>query len=263
MIIHLRECKCECKRGGTKVLKGIVTNIARFFRSKPTKDDAPSTAMAEIIRLEAVKEIGVSPVATIPDEIGFQPAKASRKPRAAKSPGGGGVRIEPIKLHTRDDAFVDMIVAEAKKIMAEGITSQNGIAKELNRRGCKTRTGKQFMNTTVANILAMRGIKVGQPRNGGRKKQAEKKAAPKAVDVTDAVLRRPERDYQEELRQMLPARTRVRADIVHRQKRAGSKSLTAEEITQIEEFIAAGKVVTYPSCVDSEGFNHLTQEQAA
>lgn len=67
----------------------------------------------------------------------------------------------------------------------------------------------------------------------------------------------------EQLMETLPIKTQVRARAVQRYRLGGGKAvLTKDTLDQIEQFSAAGKVTVRPPFTGSDGFNHMTGQEA-
>jgi len=293
------------------MIKGIVTGLRRLIGRKPIKDDAPSLA----VFAQAVNETALQPwqqemLDVVEKAINEDqplivnhdhPARRRGKSVLPQMVVGNQVKVTGSKRgKPRDEAFIDATVAAIQEIQADGITSLNAIANELNLRGFKSRQGGRFYAATVKDILAYRGLQtpsrkrkrksskaapairpneikgmntdlviIDDPFPGNRDKEGvvSKKTYGKRADIVivdDPVnMPAPTKDQYDTLMGMLSPRTRARADIVRRNKQAGGKLLSAEEITEIERRVAAGQVVRYPAGLDSKGVNHFTGENAA
>jgi hypothetical protein len=72
----------------------------------------------------------------------------------------------------------------------------------------------------------------------------------------------PARNTSLDLITTLDPKIQVRARAVSRYRSNGGKGLiTPEMLDQIQQALAAGKVTKCPPCTDSDGYNHLTQQE--
>jgi hypothetical protein len=80
---------------------------------------------------------------------------------------------------------------------------------------------------------------------------------------TRIVERKPAKRGSVDLFQTLTPEIQARANAVSRYRARGGKAvLTAETLDMIEKAVAAGRVRVCPPFIDSDGFNHLTGQEA-
>ncbi|WP_298952065.1 hypothetical protein [uncultured Methylobacterium sp.] len=170
-----------------------------------------------------------------------------------------------------------------RALHAGGTTSYNAVARELNRLGLMSRTGKPFHAPGVKQVMLGMGLQSAYPYKGSATRvsrkadssdtdvspapEPEPEPAAEAVVVapiapTQTFVERPAPPPKPDptnLRDMLGAQTRSRLEAFDQARRVG-RSLTDAEL--IAAALAEGRVTRHPACVDSTGYNHLTGEQS-
>jgi hypothetical protein len=107
------------------------------------------------------------------------------------------------------------------------------------------------LGLSIEEAAARRGVEVP-----GRQPQV---AAKKTTIIEPKSAKRGSID----LFKTLSPEIQTRANAVSRYRdRGGRAAITAETLDQIEAAVAAGKVTKCPPCIDSDGFNHLTGQEA-
>lgn len=151
-----------------------------------------------------------------------------------------------------------------------GKTSYTAIAKSLNAKGLLNPHGRPFNPPYVKDVMARIGLQsphryTGTATRKRRKDEPEtpfeavapEPEAPKKVWV-ERPAPPPETDPMD-MRDMLGPKTRARLETFEQARKEGRPPTDAELVAAA---IAAGKVTRLPAGVDSDGYNHLTGEQA-
>ena len=131
-------------------------------------------------------------------------------------------------------------------------TKKNGKSPKHGKRGRDK--AKRFKRTqqeieaglSIGQAAALRGTAL--PKAPKKHAFVERKAAPaKPADLIET----------------LPPKIQARARAVSRYRSSGGKGVIPPGLfDQIEKAVASGKVTKCPPCTDSDGYNHLTQQEA-
>jgi hypothetical protein len=131
-------------------------------------------------------------------------------------------------------------------------TKKNGKSPKHGKRGKDK--AKRFKRTqqeieaglSIGQAEALRGTAL--PKASKKHAFVERKAAP--AKPTDLI-------------ETLPPKIQARARAVSRYRSSGGKGVIPSDLfDKIEKAVAAGKVTHCPPCTDSDGYNHLTQQEA-
>jgi hypothetical protein len=130
-------------------------------------------------------------------------------------------------------------------------TKKNGKSPKHGKRGKDK--AKRFKRTqqeiedglSIGQAAALRGTALPASK---KRAFVERKAAPaKPADLIET----------------LPPKIQARARAVSRYRSSGGKGVIPSDLfDKIEKAVAAGKVTHCPPCTDSDGYNHLTQQEA-